>query len=221
MASNYKRLWLHDEDNTAKILPYTTLDAIKIQPDTTEDAFVDFEDDYDSTKNTITRNKSLADSALSSLNTRVTILENAGGGGGSESINLATPTADGLMSKEDKLKLNDIDDDANHYVLPKATVSNLGGVKVDGTSITVDNDGTIHSAAAGGGSVATLSDVDLDTVLNEDILQYNSTKHKWENVSLSTIESKMLDYVPATDIVNLFTTEDNEYEYDLSILEED
>ena len=32
------------------------------------------------------------------------------------------------------------------YTLPEATTSTLGGVKPDGTTITVDNDGTIHGA---------------------------------------------------------------------------
>lgn len=32
------------------------------------------------------------------------------------------------------------------YTLPEATISTLGGVKPDGTTITVDNDGTIHGA---------------------------------------------------------------------------
>ena len=57
----------------------------------------------------------------------------------------ATTSADGLMSKEDKSKLDDVAENANAYVLPAATTSALGGVKqaahVDGS------DGTAIVAA--------------------------------------------------------------------------
>lgn len=49
----------------------------------------------------------------------------------------ASTSADGLMSKEDKSKLDGVAANANAYVLPAATSSALGGVKqaahVDGT----------------------------------------------------------------------------------------
>ena len=57
----------------------------------------------------------------------------------------ASTSADGLMSKEDKAKLDDVAANANAYVLPAATTSALGGVKqaahVDGS------DGTAIVAA--------------------------------------------------------------------------
>ena len=43
---------------------------------------------------------------------------------------VATTSANGLMSKEDKTKLNGIANGANKYVLPTASSSTLGGVKV-------------------------------------------------------------------------------------------
>ena len=53
----------------------------------------------------------------------------------------ASTSADGLMSKEDKSKLDGVASGANAYVLPAATASALGGVKqaahVDGASGTV------------------------------------------------------------------------------------
>ena len=53
----------------------------------------------------------------------------------------ASTSADGLMSKEDKSKLDGVAANANAYVLPAATASTLGGVKqaahVDGASGTV------------------------------------------------------------------------------------
>lgn len=59
---------------------------------------------------------------------------------------VATTSANGLMSAADKTKLDGIATNANAYELPPATASALGGVKPDGTTITVDSDGTIHGA---------------------------------------------------------------------------
>lgn len=41
----------------------------------------------------------------------------------------ASASADGLMSKEDKAKLEGVANNANNYTLPAATTSTLGGVK--------------------------------------------------------------------------------------------
>ena len=53
----------------------------------------------------------------------------------------ATSSTDGLMSKEDKAKLDGVANNANNYTLPAATTGALGGVKqaahVDGASGTV------------------------------------------------------------------------------------
>lgn len=43
--------------------------------------------------------------------------------------NVVTTSANGLMSKEDKTKLNGIAENANNYSLPAATSAALGGVK--------------------------------------------------------------------------------------------
>ena len=55
----------------------------------------------------------------------------------------------GLMTVSDKTKLDGIEAGANAYILPAATTAALGGVKPDGTTVTVDNDGTIHAASSG------------------------------------------------------------------------
>ena len=47
--------------------------------------------------------------------------------------NVATTSENGLMSKEDKTKLNGIASGANKYVLPTASASTLGGVKIGGS----------------------------------------------------------------------------------------
>ena len=53
----------------------------------------------------------------------------------------ASTSADGLMSKEDKAKLDGVASGANNYVLPAANTTTIGGVKqaahVDGASGTV------------------------------------------------------------------------------------
>lgn len=53
----------------------------------------------------------------------------------------ATSSTDGLMSKEDKAKLDGVASGANNYVLPAANTTTIGGVKqaahVDGASGTV------------------------------------------------------------------------------------
>ena len=58
----------------------------------------------------------------------------------------ATTAAAGLMSAEDKVKLNGIATNANNYSLPSATSSVLGGVKI-GSNISVSN-GTISLSKA-------------------------------------------------------------------------
>lgn len=51
---------------------------------------------------------------------------------------VATESANGLMSKEDKTKLEGIEDGANKYVLPTASSSILGGIKI-GNSLQISN----------------------------------------------------------------------------------
>ena len=58
------------------------------------------------------------------------------------------------------------------YTLPEATTSTLGGVKPDGTTITVDSDGTIHSAGGGSGGGHTILNTDGTAVAQEDKLQF-------------------------------------------------
>lgn len=55
---------------------------------------------------------------------------------------LVTTTEDGLMSSEDKVKLNSVEQNANNYILPAASLTQIGGVKI-GTGINLADDGTI------------------------------------------------------------------------------
>jgi len=54
----------------------------------------------------------------------------------------ATVDVSGLMSSDDKAKLNSIESGANNYTLPVATSSEIGGVK-SGTDITIDSEGNV------------------------------------------------------------------------------
>ena len=64
----------------------------------------------------------------------------------------ASTSADGLMSKEDKAKLDGVASSANNYVLPAANTTTIGGVKqaahVDGASGTVQQ--IVESLVAAG-----------------------------------------------------------------------
>lgn len=221
MASQTKHLWLHDEDNTVNVAPYTTLDNIKIQPDVNEDNFLSFEEDYNELKGRVNTNKNLADNAINNLDTRVTVLEGSSSGGGTSS--LATPLANGLMSKEDKAKLDEIDDEANKYILPKASQNTLGGIKVDGSTTGVDQDGflQIYSGGNGASALPGLNDVEIDALMDGDLLQYSQARRKWINVFPSEVSggggggSASLEYIDFDDIIDLFNTENINYAYNL------
>ena len=67
-----------------------------------------------------------------------------------------------------------------------ATTSEPGLVMPDGTTITVDNTGLI-SAVVG---ITGLTDVTLTTLSNGQVLRYNGSISKWENVSLGSAAYK-------------------------------
>lgn len=56
----------------------------------------------------------------------------------------ASASADGLMSKEDKAKLDGISAEANKYELPTASNIILGGIKV-GTNLSIDTNGVLSA----------------------------------------------------------------------------
>ena len=60
----------------------------------------------------------------------------------------ATSSADGLLAAADKKKLDGIQSGANKYALPVASTVTLGGVKPDGTTITIGPDGTITAQSS-------------------------------------------------------------------------
>ena len=64
------------------------------------------------------------------------------------------------------------------YTLPEATTSTLGGVKADGTTITVDADGTIHGASTIT-SLNDIGDVNASNPSDGQALCYDSTEDEW------------------------------------------
>jgi hypothetical protein len=63
-------------------------------------------------------------------------------------ISMANATTDGYLSAADWITFNS---KGNPYTLPTASTSILGGVKVDGTTITINGSGVISSTGGGGG----------------------------------------------------------------------
>ena len=63
-----------------------------------------------------------------------------------------------------KYKLDNIEDNANNYVLPKGSQSSLGGVMGDGTTFTIDENGYGHAVGGGGGGTS-----DFNALVNKPV----------------------------------------------------
>lgn len=87
-----------------------------------------------------------------------------------------------------KNKLDGIEAGANKYILPKASATDLGGVKVDGVTTTIDANGVIHSPTTGVSYLKDLLDVDSTELQNKSMLRYDSAKNKW--VCITEVESR-------------------------------
>lgn len=74
------------------------------------------------------------------------------------------------------------------YELPTASSSILGGVKVDGTTIHIDNNGIISAEVSGTSELNDLDDVSLSNLNNNQILSYDGTSHRWINKNFSEYE---------------------------------
>lgn len=90
----------------------------------------------------VDNNYQSVNTSISDMSTRVTKLE------GSSHIHDNKAVIDLFSTSDNKLMWNGIAVGSD-YELPIATSSLLGGVKPDGTTITVDGDGTIHGASQG------------------------------------------------------------------------
>ena len=99
-------------------------------------------------------------------------------------------------------KLNGIEAEANKYVLPVAAQNALGGVKIDGTTITIDANGVISSTTSGVSALENLTDVDLDDLADGQILKWDATEEKWVNTSEAEVRTQLsqLTDVELTDL---------------------
>lgn len=64
-----------------------------------------------------------------------------------------------------KYKIDNIEDNANNYVLPIATADSLGGIKPDNETATVDINGVLHVVGGGGGGTA-----DYEALINQPVI---------------------------------------------------
>lgn len=109
-----------------------------------------------------------------------------------EMLDLVTAGDIAYIAKQSSVGQNPANDTAMTYWQPFgtaakiATTSEPGLVMPDGTTITVDNTGLI-SAVVG---ITGLTDVTLTTLSNGQILRYNGSTSKWENVSLGSAAYK-------------------------------
>lgn len=66
---------------------------------------------------------------------------------------------------------------APNYELPIASNETLGGIKV-GNNLSIEQDGTLNAT---GGSLSGLSDTNIESVANNQVLKYNGSLQKWVN----------------------------------------
>ena len=108
-----------------------------------------------------------------------------------DALDGATESHDGLMSAADKTKLNGIETGANNYVLPTASTSTLGGVKIDGSSITIDNNGVIRANSGAPDAVRIsigISDWDIQTHTAKVNTPIDTSKLNTINVDANSLD---------------------------------
>ena len=117
------------------------------------------------------------------------------------SYSAATTSAAGLMSSADKTKLDGVATSANNYVLPTATASALGGIKI-GTGLSIDGSGVVTTSGSSGGSSTGGSLVPITTTKTTASAGQTVFTGTWkaENISVFLNGVKLQDSeVTATD----------------------
>ena len=111
---------------------------------------------------------------------------------------LVSTTQSGHMSKEDKVKLNGIANNANNYILPKATASTVGGIKV-GSNLSITADGTlsapatyIHPTTSGNKHIPT------GGASNKFIKWLSDGTGAWDFIDWSFIQNKPSSFPPTS-----------------------
>lgn len=121
---------------------------------------------------------------------------------GKASNAVATNVDNGLMSSEDKVKLNGIADNANNYSLPAATLSTLGGVKI-GANLTVTADGVLAGTPNTTYGEATTSASGL--MSSADKTKLNGVADNANNYSLPTASASTLGGMKVGDGLKIDT----------------
>ena len=89
-----------------------------------------------------------------------------------------------IITSLERNKLSGIAANANNYSYQLPNTSTLGGVKVDGSTITINGSGVISSSGSNlsSSSINDLSDISFDTssLTNGQSLVWNSTNSRWE-----------------------------------------
>ena len=108
-----------------------------------------------------------------------------------DSLSAVTDEHDGLMTVAYKTKLDAIEAGANKYILPTASTSTLGGVKVDGSTISITANGVItaNSGAPSATSISiTAGEWDLQTHTVKVNMAVDTTKLNTINVDASSLD---------------------------------
>lgn len=129
----------------------------------------------------------------------------------------ATTVYDGLMSSEDKTKLNGIDSNANNYTLPQATRAALGGVKIgytkngDNYPVQLSSSGQMFvtvSGGGGGGNIgsywAVIPNFSMPTYYGDASISFSFTTNNGYDESL--LDAELKDILLASS-VNIYKTE--------------
>lgn len=85
----------------------------------------------------------------------------------------------GDISLEDSNQL-ELKEDGLYYTLPIATDNQIGGVKPDGSTITINEDGII-SGSSSIEKVEDINDVELTNIADGQVLAWNALSGKWIN----------------------------------------
>ena len=126
--------------------------------------------------------------------------------------------ANGLMMVQDKIKLDSIEPQANAYVLPSASSTELGGVRI-GSGLTIESDGTISAPESitydvvdnnTNGLMMVQDKMKLDSIVIEDVYEKrkDSVSTMWVNL-YSTVVSASGSFITIDDsdlVLGLFMT---------------
>ncbi len=143
--------------------------------------------------------KPIGSTGLAHLWSKLKAWVNAGFATKSHTHSAATTSADGLMSKADKVKLDGIATGANKYTHPAHTAKNSGLYKV-----TVDAEGHVTAAvAAAKADITALGIPAQDTTYNAATASANGLMSKADKAKLDAF-SAAGDYAKKSDLANVY-----------------